>query len=242
MDIETLSENLGAGGAGLTDPMAAGHATAAVRFRIGGPLRFLSHAETLRVFQRACSRAGVPVRYTRGFNPHAKLSLPLPRPVGVESEDELLVVRLFKDPGMEDAAPLFRQAMDNELPNGFEVHGVELMASAVSFHPRSASYVFALAAEGAFMAGGRLCERIEAVLASHTQMMERKVPGRRKTRCVDIRPFVQSVKFERDNLTIVCNITAAGAARVEELMQLFELRMDDLAGPIRRTHVQWDLA
>lgn len=242
MDIETLSKNLGAGGAGLTGAISAGHATAAVRFRIGGPLRFLSHAETLRVLQRACSRARVPVRHTRGFNPHAKLSLPLPRTVGVESEDELLVIRLFKERGIEDAALLIRQAMDNELPNGFEVHGVELMASAVSFHPCSASYVFPLAAEGALVAGGRLKERIEAVVASDTQVMERRVPGHRKTRRVDVRPFVKSVEFEGDNLTIVCNITTAGTARVDELMQLFELRMEDLAGPIRRTQVQWDLA
>ena len=45
------------------DPLDAGRpgkTTAAVRFRIGGALRFLSHAETMRLFQRACARADVP--------------------------------------------------------------------------------------------------------------------------------------------------------------------------------------
>ncbi len=62
----------------------------AVRFKVEGSLRFLSHAETLRLLQRACVRAGLALRYSEGFNPHPKFSLPLPRPVGVESEDELL--------------------------------------------------------------------------------------------------------------------------------------------------------
>ncbi|MBW7991664.1 MAG: DUF2344 domain-containing protein, partial [Planctomycetes bacterium] len=54
-----------------------------IKFRIGGPLRFISHAQTLSVFQRACVRAGIEIRYSQGFNPRPRLSLPLPRPVGV---------------------------------------------------------------------------------------------------------------------------------------------------------------
>ncbi len=68
--------------------------TAAIRFRIGGALRFLSHAETARLWQRACTRAALPVRYSQGFNPHPRMSLPLPRPVGVAADEELLVVKL----------------------------------------------------------------------------------------------------------------------------------------------------
>ena len=69
-----------------------------VRFKIEGRLRFLSHVETLKLFQRACARAGLQVRYSEGFNPRPRLSLPLPRPVGVESQDELLCVRVEQDP------------------------------------------------------------------------------------------------------------------------------------------------
>ena len=107
--------------------------TAAIRFRIGGAMRFLSHAETSRVFQRACVRAGIPVRYSQGFNPHPRLSLPLPRPVGVESEDELLVVKLCED---REAAPFesraereaaMKQALAEQLPEGMDVLAVDLV-------------------------------------------------------------------------------------------------------------------
>jgi hypothetical protein len=72
-----------------------------VKFKIGGSLRFLSHAETLRVLQRACVRAGINLQYSRGFNPRPKMSLPLPRPVGVESDDELLTLRAYKSTGAQ---------------------------------------------------------------------------------------------------------------------------------------------
>ena len=64
-----------------------------VKFGIKGNLRFLSHAETIRLFERACVRAGIKLVYSQGFNPHPKLSLPLPRTVGVESDDDLLYLR-----------------------------------------------------------------------------------------------------------------------------------------------------
>ena len=70
-----------------------------VKFRIWGNLRFLSHAETMSVFQRACVRAGIPVRHSEGFNPRPRMSLPLPRSVGVESDDELLVLVVSPAPG-----------------------------------------------------------------------------------------------------------------------------------------------
>ena len=119
--------------------------TAAIRFRIAGAMRFLSHAETSRVLQRACVRAGIAVRYSQGFNPHPRLSLPLPRPVGVESEDELLVVKLCDD---REAAPfesraereaVMKQALAEQLPEGMDVLAVDLVGSSVSFQPQSAN-------------------------------------------------------------------------------------------------------
>ena len=67
-----------------------------IKFKIGGNLRFLSHAQTLMVFRRACIRAGIKIQYSQGFNPRPRLSLPLPRPVGVASDDELLCLRVRK--------------------------------------------------------------------------------------------------------------------------------------------------
>ena len=65
--------------------------TLVVKFRISGSLSYLSHRETMTMFDRALVRAQVKLKYSEGFNPRPKLSLPLPRSVGIASDAELLV-------------------------------------------------------------------------------------------------------------------------------------------------------
>lgn len=61
-----------------------------IRFRYarGKELRFLSHLDMLRLFQRAMRRAGLPLAYTLGFSPRPRLSLAAPLPVGATASRE----------------------------------------------------------------------------------------------------------------------------------------------------------
>ena len=61
-------------------------------FSVTGDLRFISHRDTLRLLQRAVARADLPVRFSEGYNPHPRIAIPLPRPVGVASDDEAVVI------------------------------------------------------------------------------------------------------------------------------------------------------
>ena len=54
----------------------------AIKFKLYGTLRFLSHAELLRLFKHSCIRAGLELWYSQGFNPNPKISLPLPKSTG----------------------------------------------------------------------------------------------------------------------------------------------------------------
>ncbi len=210
-----------------------------VRFRIGGALRFLSHAETLRVFQRACARANIPVKYSAGFNPHPKVSLPLPRSVGVESDDELLVVRLSDEPHDTEAyRARMQQVLQEALPAGIDVLGVELVGSG-SFQPRSVDYLFCIHADRAAGLADRLRQRAEVILASASWIVERKLPGDAKVRRIDVRPFLESIQPVEHGVRVRCNVTAAGSIRMDEILQLLELESEDLAAPVRRTAVEW---
>lgn len=71
--------------------------TVRIRFRKAGRLQYISHLDLQRTMGRVIARAGLPVWYTKGFNPHPKLVFGLPLPVGVESECELLDLRLDRD-------------------------------------------------------------------------------------------------------------------------------------------------
>jgi radical SAM-linked protein len=246
MDVEDLHGD-SKGVSGTSVGMASRARILTVRFRITGPLRFLSHAETLRVLQRACARAGIAVKYSSGFNPHPRLSLPLPRTVGVESEDELLVIRLSDEAPDAGASETSRRAYEDEtrqalqdaLPEGIAVFAVELADSTASLHARSAEYVFPLRPDRPADLVSRLGRRAETLLASENLIVERRFPGGRKTRRVDVRPFLETIQPAGDCVQVTCAVTAAGSVRIEEIMQLLELRWEDLAAPVRRVGVQW---
>ncbi len=218
---------------------------AALRFRIGGSMRFLSHAETARVFQRACARAAIPVRYSEGFNPHPRLSLPLPRPVGVEADDELLVIRLCED---RESTPresraqreaTLKRALAEQLPDGIEVLAVDLTPAHASWQPRSAEYVLPVRAEEAGWEE-RLRGRMAEVMESDRCIVERVSGEGRPTKSVDVRPFLDALRWEEGSLIVQHRTGPAGSIRVDEIQQLFGLRTQDLAGPIRRTNVTWE--
>lgn len=245
MDVEGLCGNP----EGVSDRPAAGAVAVqvAVWFRIGGLLRFLSHAETLRVCQRACARAGVPVKHTMGFNPHPRLSLPLPRSVGVESDDELLVVWLSSErdrpeeigTSHEGYAARIGQALQRELPAGIEVLRVRLAGPGVSFQARSADYLFRYGSNRSADFLETLEGRVRGIMDSTSLTVERKLPGDRRARHIDVRPFIESIQPAGDGLAVRCNVTAAGSIRIGEILQLLELKTEDLAAPVRRTDVKW---
>src|SRR5215831_18070292 len=65
-----------------------------IRYAKRGPLRFTSHRDFARAFERAVRRAGVPVAYSQGFSPHPKISYASAAPTGVASEAEYLEIGL----------------------------------------------------------------------------------------------------------------------------------------------------
>lgn len=82
-----------------------------------GKASYISHLDLMRTFQRAFLRAGLMVRHTEGFNPHAYISVALPLSVGQESECELLDFHLQSDCPLSEVADLLSAVM----PQGITV-------------------------------------------------------------------------------------------------------------------------
>ena len=82
-----------------------------------GPLRFTSHRDFARAFERALLRGGVPIAYSQGFTPHPKISYASAAPTGVASEAEYLEIglRAVVDP------EALRLALDAALSPGLDV-------------------------------------------------------------------------------------------------------------------------
>ena len=218
-----------------------------IKFKLRGALRFLSHAEMLRVFQRACVRAGISVHYSQGFNPRPKISLPLPRPVGVESDEELLCLRATVDPDelrVANQESLIKAELSAQLPEGCELISINTAQTGKSFQPRSARYVLAVPSE--YINEG-LAARIECLLASESLNVQRQIDKKNskfktqnsKLKNVDVRKFLKSIILDDRGIIVECNISSAGSIRIEEILRLLELDEGKLASPIRRTNVQW---
>jgi radical SAM-linked protein len=88
-----------------------------IRFRRGEEIKFISHLDIMRLWQRALHRAQIPLAYTEGFSPHPRLSLAAPLAVGITSQAELMDVFCS-----QWVSPhFFTNAVSQQLPAGIEI-------------------------------------------------------------------------------------------------------------------------
>lgn len=88
-----------------------------IRYAKRGPLRFTSHRDFARAFERAIRRAAVPIAFSQGFTPHPKISYASAAPTGVASEAEYLEIGLRERVEPADV----RVALDAALSPGLDV-------------------------------------------------------------------------------------------------------------------------
>jgi radical SAM-linked protein len=88
-----------------------------LRYAKRGRLRFSSHRDFARAFERALRRAEVPMAYSAGFHPHPKISYIGAAPTGVGSEAEYVEIALMRACAPEDV----RAALDAVLPDGLDM-------------------------------------------------------------------------------------------------------------------------
>ena len=94
-----------------------------IRYAKRGRLRFTSHRDFSRAFERAIFRARVPMAYSSGFNPHHRISYAGAAPTGSASEAEYLEIGLAE---IVDPARVHAE-LDEALPDGLDV--VEVVES-----------------------------------------------------------------------------------------------------------------
>ena len=88
-----------------------------IRYAKRGRLRFTSHRDFSRAFERAVARAGLPMAYSSGFHPHPRISYAGASPTGAASEAEYLEIGLARVVDPADVAASLADA----LPDGLDV-------------------------------------------------------------------------------------------------------------------------
>ena len=95
-----------------------------IKFNRGTEIKFISHLDIVRLWQRAFNRAGIEIAYSAGFSPHPRISLAAPLALGVTSEAELMDIVCIKG-----VAPhFFVSAVNQQLPAGLAVDKVSPIA------------------------------------------------------------------------------------------------------------------
>ena len=88
-----------------------------IRFSRGESVKFISHLDLMKVFERAIRRSGLPIAYSKGFNPHPHMVFGLPLSVGMTSDCEYADFELVNEVEPEE----FTKKLNASLPEGVRV-------------------------------------------------------------------------------------------------------------------------
>ena len=161
-----------------------------VTFCRGQEVKYITHLDLMRLWERMLRRAAIPVAYSEGFSPRPRISLAAPLPVGVTSEGELMDIQLER----RVSPHYFLRALLAQLPPGMditEVREVSLRLPSLQSQVSEAEYRVDVAADR---------ELAAVQLAIRELLAKDKLPWEhmRDTgpHCYDIRALVEDIWIE----------------------------------------------
>ncbi len=192
-----------------------------IRYTKKDRLRFLSHLDLMTLFQRAATRAGVPLAFSEGFNPHPKLSFGPALPVGMESEAEYL------DLETEQPADLLAtvKGLNAALPAGIRVLGARpLPPGAASLAAAVTRFIHRVRVPED--RAGDLEGLVEGFLAQASVVVERE------GKTADIRPAIEAIRIVQEGagreIEIVTQERAGVRARMQDVVErLFGINREE---------------
>ena len=160
-----------------------------VRFSRGEEIKYISHLDIVRLWQRALHRAEIPPLYSQGFSPHPRIVLAAPLPLGVTSQAELMDVYFSK--GLSPHA--FNSAVSRQLPGGIgilQVYQIEATLPSMQAQVRYADYNIGISTE-------KSDQDLEVMLTSMLSLEQLPWQHQRDTglRCYDLRALINDLWF-----------------------------------------------
>jgi len=206
-----------------------------IRFAAEGPLRYVSHLDLMRVWERVCKRAGLPLATSHGFSPRPKIALAAPLAVGVTSEAELLDILLTAQ--VELAIAL--RSLSEELTPGLriiELREGPLKQPSLQSMLRAASYEVVVPDR---RSGQEWQEAIDGLM-SRTEIDWSHQRGK-ETKSYDLRPLIMSIEIVDASegmarLSMRLRNDERGAGRPEQVV--LALGADEEPTRIHRTAIE----
>ena len=199
-----------------------------------GKVRFTSHRDAARIWERALRRAAVPVATTEGFTPRPKISFGLALPTGAESIAEYVDIELRADAADVDIDEL-PERLSDALPAGFDV-----LVAAVREPGSDSLQEAVIACAWELWAPGLTSndhDHARRLLDAGELVLERERKG--KTSADDVRPMILDLRPYDTGDRLVAELATVGRAlRPAELARLAYPHTDPLDVRALRTH-QW---
>lgn len=187
---------------------------ALIRFGKQPRLRFISHLDLQRFFQRAVNRTGLPIAYTQGFNPHPVMSFGSALALGWTSEYEVIDIKLSAPMGRKRTEEAVRAALPVDLPV-LEVRMVDDRHAAPMALVRMSDYVVRLEGSDA----GTVMAQIPAFLERETVSAMKKTKSGEKE--INARPLVVNLApLSEDSFTARLMLTETQSIKPELLVGL----------------------
>ncbi len=180
-EIKEIKEN-------VLDPNA-GRFIVRLKFRKIGNLQYISHLDLQRTFNRVIKRSGVPVWYTKGFNPHMKLVFSSPLSIGSESVCEYLDLSMQGDISCEE----IMERLNLELTDELYITDAYIPNTKFS-EIMWADYKIELVCGGA---SGELADKIQHLFETAPLNMIKSTKSGEKE--IDIIPLIKEIKVRYDD-------------------------------------------
>ncbi len=164
--------------------------TMRVVFSKTGNLQFFSHLDLQRTWQRILVRASIPMWYTLGFNPHAKITFGVPLPVGSEGLEEMVDLRIDR----EITPAEMKAQLNAELTPEMQVSEVYIPTTAFS-DIAWATYEMTMRTVGDAAENAKSINAIFAEGAAPVVMSKRSKSGDKD---IDILPLIHALKATAD--------------------------------------------
>ena len=211
--------------------------TLLITFRIVGDLCYLSHRETMMLWQRILIRCRLPIVYSQGYNPRPRFSLPLPRSVGLQSDEELLWAEMAGEPSASPES--LHQALSSLLPAGCEILALRILEGKVRFRAVQADYLFERSPQCSPAWWKEQMDRCVQEYQSGESVSFLRESPKQKAKAIDLHAYLEYMSGNQNELRISCRIHSAGSVRPDELLKWLRIQPVDLARPPRRTAVRW---
>jgi radical SAM-linked protein len=161
-----------------------------ITFAKGEPIKYISHLDLMRTWERALRRAQVPLAYSEGFNPRPKISIASALPVGFTGRGEVMDIVLSRHISPYN----FAKRLKPHLPPGLEVVSVEevyLSLPSLQSQMRYAEYRVVVESEKML---AEMEKRVEEVLSAQSLPRQRERKG--KVTEYDLRPLIDDLWIE----------------------------------------------